>query len=231
MSCIRALVKGGIWWLSEGRLVSRNVLPRVCRPLRRCEVSLDDDPPLNVIEARMEAMEACTKGSSSQEQARNFVRASITDEYYDHPELFFAGAQGFVEKSREVALITRPVVYAAIMLAAHRQGSARAKSVAWLGALLMDYYASWPEVNAALTKTAPAGHDDLSEYEVEERESRLLRLLLYLVREPFYTSTTKSILDGLLDKAGGWRLLAPLVSSAKAYLSLCEESQLYVSGS
>lgn len=50
--------------------------------------------------------------------------------------------------------------------------------------------------------------------EREERQMRLIRLLLYLLREPLYSSLSKPYLDSVYEALAKWRILRPLVGKS-----------------
>jgi hypothetical protein len=101
--------------------------------------------------------------------------------------------------------------------------------VAWSSALGLELFASWPEVHQLLFKASSI--DSHSGIEKDEDRSRTLRLLLFLLREPFYSDFTKSRIDSLKDSLAEWRLLKPLVQTTDTYQKLCEKVHFYTSSS
>lgn len=151
---------------------------------------------------------------------RNYLRKHRTDAYTLVPELSMTPARTAFERARELAHILRPAVYAVLVATTLNRGAAGAASrvrwAAWTLSLSMDVFSEWPSLVALFVK--PAEQSDAAKtppIERNERQVRLIKLLLYLVRDPLYASGSRDYLESLCQSGEKWRLLRPLVGTAR----------------
>lgn len=201
-------------------------------------------------------------GGKETEGVQRFLRKHRTDSQILVPELSMTPRRGRREILREISHIIRPALYATAMaLSLTRAGSrhaGRLRWVAWSLSLGLDLFCEWPQLHVLLaTGEGKQSHPATSEAAVplierEERQMRLIRLLLYLLREPLYSSLSKPYLDSVYETLSKWRILRPLVGkfpsfwprradphgmmlptveTGRSYQKLCERVFLYTLGS
>lgn len=225
----RSLLKGTIWWLMDYRMVPNRLSMDVNRPIANRPTlfpELKDADKLNEIEIRMMALDQCCQGKTIEERTRNFIRENAPR---PPANLHFSPQKEPLQMARELAHICRPAVYSIFMLMSVYDDDKSMQLAGWLLSLSMDYFSCWPELYTVLSGSKRPPSESVEE--VEEKEFRLLRMGMYLFRQPFFSDHTKPFLDGFVDKLDQWRILSPIATTAKAYLSLCEESLLYTSSS
>lgn len=214
------------------RMVPHRLSMDVNRPItNRPSVfpELKDADKLNEIEIRMMALDQCFQGKTIEERTRNFIRENAPRPPGNQ---YFQSQKEPLQKARELAHICRPAIYSLFMLVSvydHDDHDNSMQLAGWLLSLSMDYFSCWPELYTVLSGSKRPTHESVEEQ--EEKEFRLLRMGMYLFRPPFFSDHTKPWLDTLVNKVDQWRILSPIATTAKAYLSLCEESLLYTSSS
>ncbi len=167
-----------------------------------------------------------TLESEHPEYLQEYIKGSRTDPLLLMPEHIMPKCRTKTEKLRELSTIVRPLLYATIYLNA---GSIKTKWLAWSSALGLDIFSNWPEIQEFIFKKVSIRHS--SSIEKDESQARVFRLLLYLLREPFYSDYTKSRISALLDSLSEWRILKPVVATASTYQKLCELIYFYTSAS
>ena len=164
---------------------------------------------------------------NNHESLNNYLKASRSDAYILMPEKTFSSAATQIDKLREIAHIIRPLAYVCGYLMAKDK---RLKWSAWGLSLALEIFASWPQLmDSAFKKNEAAAKK--SSVEAGEEHNRLLQLALFLLREPFYSSYTRSYFNGLKASLGEWKLLKPFVDTAETYQKLWETVYFYTSSS
>lgn len=153
----------------------------------------------------------------------DYIKGGRIDPLLVMPELAFSQCTTKLAKLREFAHIIRPLVYASVHVYARSPTSIWA---GWSAALALDLFASWTQIKDQLIGV-PSG----PLLEMQEEKSRLTKLLLYVLREPFYSEIAKSRLDAFKDALREWRLLRPLMETVDTYQELCETVHFYTSAS
>lgn len=162
--------------------------------------------------------------SEQPESLHEYIKAGRTDPLVLMPEMTMSKALGRVAKLREFAHIIRPLLYASLYIYGGR-GSKR-RWTAWTLSLLLEIFSSWPEIQSViLNRSTP----NRSVIEKDEDRSRLIRLALFPLRQPFYAWGTKDRLEDLKASLSEWKLLRPLVETASTYQKLCELVHFYTS--
>lgn len=211
----KMLSKTALWMLSGFRKTTGSLMPSMIRAVDRQKIrdlDLMSDP--EVLSKSIE--------KDHPEYLEQFIKSSRSDALLLFPELTMSTAMTLAARMRELAHILRPLVYAGAYLYGKRDS--RTKWAAWSISLALELFACWPQVFEALHKRPDSS---LSPIEQDENSSRLIRLLLFLLREPLYSSATKERLNGLKAALGEWRILKPLVDTASSYQKLCEQVFLY----
>lgn len=155
-----------------------------------------------------------------------FIKAGRIEPLVMMPKHVMSKCTSNTEKLRELAHITRPAIYAGMCIFGR---SPNAKWAAWSVALGLELFVSWPEIHQYLSKLPSI--DSRSQIEKDEDRSRTLRLLLFVLREPFYSDFTKSRIESLKESLGEWKILKPLVQTTDTYQKLCEKVHFYTSSS
>jgi hypothetical protein len=163
---------------------------------------------------------------NNHESLNRYLKASRSDAYLLIPEKSVSSATTAIEKLREIAHIIRPLVYICGYLMTKDR---RLRWSAWALSLALEIFANWPQIIETIFKKT--GHAKKSAIEHGEEHSRLLQLALFLLREPCYSSYTRSYLNGLKASLGEWRLLKPIVDTAETYQKLWETVYFYTSSS
>lgn len=130
------------------------------------------------------------------------------------------------DKLREIAHIVRPLVYICGYLVTKDK---RLRWSAWGLSLALEIFANWPYIIESVCKK----NEFTKKFSVENGEdhNRLLQLALFLLREPFYSSYTRTYLNDLKESLGQWKLLKPFVTTAETYQKLWETVYFYTSSS
>lgn len=112
--------------------------------------------------------------------------------------------------------------------------------LAWCGTCALDVFAEWPSISEGipttpLKKLLISGHDKKScqhsPIYKNERLGRLFRMLLYLLREPYYSAFTKGYIVRLIAFLESWRILRPAALTLAGYQKLWEKVEYYTLGS
>lgn len=163
---------------------------------------------------------------NNHESLNRYLKTSRSDAYLLMPEKSITSATTTLEKLREFAHIIRPLVYIGGYLIAKDR---RLRWSAWGLSLALEIFANWPQIIETILKKT--GHAKKSAIEHGEEHNRMLQLVLFLLREPFYSSYTRSYLNGLKASLGDWKLLKPFVDTAETYQKLWETVYFYTSSS
>jgi hypothetical protein len=149
-----------------------------------------------------------------EEGVRNFLRKHRVDAYVLVPELSVIPAKSFVERAREIAHILRPLVYTTLLAASitRKEKGGKLQWSAWTISLAMDLFSEWPQVkDLVLGKSSKAMKESM--IEKNEKQVRMIKLLFYLLRNPFYSAASQKYLDSVSETLGQWRILRPLVGT------------------
>lgn len=214
------LVKTVLWVLGGFRKIPSTLMPSSLRSVQTAGRSGHLSP------SQAESMAKFVE-SERLEALHEYVKGGRIDPLLVMPELAMSQCHSKLDRMRELAHIARPLVYASVYIYGR---SPRAKWAGWSAALALDLFASWPTISSHLTgssSTSTAG----PLLAVQEEKTRLVNLLYYILREPFYTDMAKSRLDALKDSLREWRLLKPLVETVDTYQKLCESVHFYTSAS
>jgi hypothetical protein len=198
-------------WTSNWRSTLRNYLPDVdlTAPISNGQDQFDD------LLGEIKLNEG-----KEDEGIRSYLRRNRTDAYVLVPELSVMPASSLLERVREVAHILRPVMYTTLVAVSISRGD-KAKKLrwaAWALSLAMDTFAEWPQITSVITGKELV--DRASPIEKDERQIRLIKFLLYLLRDPLYTMASKKYIDSVSETLSGWRLLRPFIGNTMISPSL-----------
>jgi hypothetical protein len=154
---------------------------------------------------------------SQVDEIRDFLRQHRIDQYVLVPELSILPAMRGMDRLGEVLRILRPLVYVSGLLITHRRTHSRMPTmwIFWGLTLGMDLFAEWPQLKRLVWEAfsgkrfepaAPAKASK-SPIEREERQVRLLKLFLYLLREPLYSNVSRPYLNSVIETLSEWRVL------------------------
>lgn len=207
-----------VFWKSNCRPLLRQYLPDVSLEGRRSGAAVRSAEDQ---ESLLGELKTATATSGSKQAAANhlqtFLRQHRIDQYVLVPELSLTPTRG-IDRCREVCHVLRPLVYVILLYWGSSSGRDGDDSPirwgAWGLTFLMDVFSEWPQIVALLPGVAPRGAMDaarpsLSPMQREERQTRLLKMLLYLLREPLYSTVSKGYLDSVIESLSKWRLLRP----------------------
>lgn len=214
------VMKMALWVLSGFRKTTGTLMPSSIRAIKSKATHQDG---LSLSQADLMAK---SLDSEHPDNLHAFIKAGRIDPLIMMPELVMSECYGNLEKLRELAHIARPAVYASMYIFGR---SPSAKWAAWSAALGLELFASWPEIQQLLSKVPSIKSH--SQIEKDEDRSRAVRLLLFLLREPFYSDFTKSRIDSLKESLGEWKILKPLIQTTDTYQKLCETVHFYTSSS
>jgi len=174
-------MKTFLWVLSGFRKTSGTLMPASIRsvdPAKNEEMNMLDN--VNLLSK--------TIAADRKEYLTEYLKTSRTDSLILMPQSAFSKCRTSVEKLRELAHILRPLVYASLYI--YGKGSRRTRWMAWGLSLSMELFSSYPSIIQTL-RSKSSGTEAISFLEEDENKSRILRLALFLLREPFYSSFTK----------------------------------------
>lgn len=209
-----------MFWKGHWRPVLRNYVPDILRlPLgsnksakansaRASEGDYDeDDEQTNSLLTEIKLAD-----NKEEEGIHNFLRKHRLDQYVLVPELCLFPARGLLEKWRETSHIIRPLIYSASLVLTSRKNTLeKVKWASWIITMAMDLFAEWPQLMILLNVNDKKKEIKLSPIESDERQVRLIRLLLYLLRNPFYHIVSKPYLDSVIETLSKWKLLKPFI--------------------
>lgn len=157
----------------------------------------------------------CTEGKED-EAIKSYLCKHRTDAFILVPELSVTPVKTRVEKIREMAHILRPVLYTLLVAISLKNGkrSVKLQWIAWSLSLLMNTFSEWPQIKSMIMEDGgdkPVSKVKVSPIERNERQIRMIKLLLYLLRDPFYHNVSKRYLDSVFESLAKWRLLHPLI--------------------
>lgn len=214
------VMKVALWTLSGFRKTTGTLMPSSIRAIKAKE-SMQEGLSLSQADLMSKSLD-----SEHPDHLYAFIKAGRIDPLIMMPELVMSQCLTRTEQLRELAHIARPVVYASMYIFGRNPS---VKWAAWSAALGLELFASWPEIQQHLSKVPSI--DSHSQIEKDEDRSRTVRLLLFLLREPFYSDFTKSRIDSFKESLGEWKILKPLVQTTDTYQKLCETIHFYTSSS
>lgn len=198
------------------RPLLRQYLPDVSMEGRRSGMAVssveEQEPLLNEIKVATAANQSKQAADGA---LRAFLRQNRIDQYVLVPELVLVPVRG-IDRLREVCHILRPLVYVTLLYwggfqALEGKSGPRLRWAAWSLTLLMDVFSEWPQIATLFPGIVTPKTDQLpvSPIQKEEHQARLLKMLLYLLREPLYSTVSKGYLDSVIETLSKWRLLRP----------------------
>lgn len=216
------MAKFSIFLRGNWRPLLRQYLPDVSMEGRRSGMAVNSTGEQEPLLSEIKVATAATQQSKQAADGalRAFLRQHRIDQYVLVPELALVPVRG-IDRLREVSHILRPLVYVLLLYwsgshALESKGGPRLRWIAWGLTLLMDVFSEWPQLAALLpvipkpkTFSSEAGQSPASPMQKEEHQVRLLKLLLYLLREPLYSTISKGYLDSVIETLSKWRLLRP----------------------
>jgi hypothetical protein len=134
------------------------------------------------------------------------------------PELVVLPQPQLLDKLREVAHILRPLAYTILLCCSLKPADPKKRQslkwLAWILSASIDAFAEWPQLEKLLFKE-PAKEKTADESTIarDEKYTRVLKLLLYILREPFYSSLSKDYLNSVIETLEGWKLLRPFMGN------------------
>jgi len=208
LNCVfRTAAKYTLYWISEYRMILRHYIPSMITIEETISELDNSETPLDSI---LNEIREC---GDSPNAVRKFVQSHKTDLYQLCPELAIKGDKKQLERFRELAHIGRPLVYTIIWALSNRGGSRNLKllTAGWTISLAMDIFANWPELQEHALGLTNFSKEKESKLEREEQSARLMKLLLYMLREPAMSLGVNMYLESVLQSLEGWRLLKPAV--------------------
>ncbi|PJF19380.1 hypothetical protein PSACC_00789 [Paramicrosporidium saccamoebae] len=167
----------------------------------------------------------CSGEGKENEGVWTFLRKHRMDAYTLVPELSVSPVGDWLGRAREMTHILRPLIYTILLTA----GREKTRWSAWSISLAMDLFSEWPQLKTLVMGKQVETKD--SPIEKNEKQIRMIKLLLYLLREPLYSTASKKYIDSVAGTLSHWRLLRPFVETAKSYQKLCEKVSYYTLGS
>lgn len=196
-----------MFWRGGWRPLLRNYLPDLIQA--EGKLPLSDSSEALLAEIRL-------AGGKEEEGIKNYLRKHRVDAFSLVPELTIRPLTSIRERLQETSHILRPLLYSSLVATSFFRGerSVKWRWTAWSVTLAMDVFAEWPQIMALFgIQDATKDTSKPSPMEKEERHIRLVKLLLYLLREPVYSLGSKPYLESLVAVLGQWRLLRPVVGN------------------
>lgn len=194
-----------VFWKGGWRPLLRNYLPDLIQSDKRLPETDSENALLSEIKLA---------NGKEEEGIKNYLRKHRLDSYILVPELSMRPLTLPLAKLRELSHILRPLVYASLVAGIYFKGRKSPKWTwaVWSATLVMDVFAEWPQiVNVLGIKNPDDGATTASPMEKEERQIRLVKMLLYLLREPVYSLGSKPYMESVFGALAEWRLLRPVI--------------------
>jgi peroxin-16 len=126
-----------------------------------------------------------------------------------------------MQQLREVVHIIQPVVYIALIRHYGLSGNGSRSWKPWIAGLGMFCFANLAHILPNFQPEEPSTID------TKEANARVKELVLFLLKEPFYSTFVKDKIDAFTAKSESFFLLKPVISLVKEYQSLFEQNFYY----